>query len=104
MCKWLGENGFKETPLHFSRFYPTYKLEQLPPTPVDILRNAAKIASGEGIKYVYIGNVPGNEMADTRCPSCGTIVVSRQGFTVTSNNLTGGKCNKCGKSIDGVWS
>jgi len=100
----VGENGFKETPLHFSRFYPTYKLEQLPPTPVDILRNAAKIASGEGIKYVYIGNVPGNEMADTRCPSCGTIVVSRQGFTVTSNNLTGGKCNKCGKSIDGVWS
>jgi pyruvate formate lyase activating enzyme len=104
MCKWLSDNGFKDTPLHLSRFHPTYKLEQLPPTPVDILRNAAKIAYGEGLKYVYIGNVPGNEMADTRCPSCGSVVVSRQGFTVTSNKLAGGKCNKCGKSIEGIWS
>ncbi len=104
MCKWLSDNGFKDTPLHFSRFHPTYKLEQLPPTPVDILRSAAKIASGEGLKYVYIGNVPGNEMADTRCPSCGSVVVSRQGFTVTSNNITGGKCNKCGRIIEGIWS
>ncbi len=104
MCKWLSDNGFKDTPLHLSRFHPTYKLEQLPPTPVDILRNAAKIAYGEGLKYVYIGNVPGNEMADTRCPSCGSVVVSRQGFTVTSNKLASGKCNKCGKSIEGIWS
>jgi len=104
MCKWLSNNGFKDTPLHFSRFHPTYKLEQLPPTPVDILRSAAKIASGEGLNYVYIGNVPGNEMADTRCPSCGSVVVSRQGFTVTSNNVTDGKCNKCGRIIEGKWN
>jgi len=104
MCKWLGENGFKDTPLHFSRFYPTYKLEQLPPTPVEILKKAANIATGEGIRYVYVGNVPGNDMADTRCPSCGTVVVARKGFTVTLNNITGGKCNKCGKTIEGIWS
>ncbi len=104
MCKWLGENGFKDTPLHFSRFYPTYKLEQLPPTPVEILKKAADIAIGEGIRYVYIGNVPGNDMADTRCPSCGTVVVARKGFTVTLNNIAGGKCNNCGKTIEGIWS
>ena len=62
MCKWLSENGFENTPLHFSRFYPIHKLEQLPPTPVEILMNAAKIATDEGLKYVYTGNVPGNEI------------------------------------------
>lgn len=103
MCKWLSENGFRETPLHFSRFHPTYKLQQLPPTPVDVLRNAAKIAAAEGLKYIYIGNLPGNEMADTRCPSCGATVVSRQGYRITAFNLTDGKCNSCKNSVDGVW-
>ena len=104
MCKWLSDNGFKETPLHFSRFYPTYKLEQLPPTPVELLKSAVKIAAGEGLKYVYTGNVPGNEISDTKCPSCGTTVVARQGYTITLNTIIGGKCNKCGKVIAGVWS
>jgi pyruvate formate lyase activating enzyme len=104
MYKWLSENGFKDTPVHISRFYPTYKLEQLPPTPVEILKNAARIAISEGLLYVYVGNVPGDEISDTKCPSCGTIVVARQGYRVTTNNITGGKCNKCGKEIKGVWS
>jgi pyruvate formate lyase activating enzyme len=103
MCKWLSDNGFKDTPLHFSRFYPTYKLEQLPPTPVEVLRSAARIADGEGLKYIYIGNIPGNEMADTRCPSCGTTVVIRQGYRIVSNSITEGKCNKCGKEVKGIW-
>jgi pyruvate formate lyase activating enzyme len=104
MYKWLSENGFKDTPVHISRFYPTYKLEQLPPTPVEILKNAARIAISEGLLYVYVGNVPGDEISDTKCPSCGTIVVARQGYRITTNNITGGKCNKCGKEIKGVWS
>jgi pyruvate formate lyase activating enzyme len=104
MCKWLSDNGFKDTPLHFSRFYPTYKLEQLPPTPVEVLRSAARIAAGEGLKYVYIGNIPGNEMADTICPSCGTTVIARQGFRIISNDISGGKCKKCGKDVNGIWS
>ena len=103
MCKWLSENGFKDTPLHFSRFHPVYKLEQLPPTPVEILRNAAKVAKSEGLKYVYIGNVPGNEASDTRCPSCGTTVIARQGYRIALNNLSAGKCNNCGNEIRGVW-
>lgn len=104
MCKWLAGNGFRDTPLHFSRFYPMHKLEQLPPTPVAILENAAKMAIAEGLKYVYIGNVPGNEMADTKCPSCGQVAVGRSGYRITVNNLNEGKCNKCGKTVDGVWS
>lgn len=103
MCKWLASNGFSSTPLHFSRFYPLYKLENLPPTPVDLLFRAADIAAGEGLKYVYVGNVPGNELADTRCPSCGTTVIKRQGFKIIANNIRGGNCGSCGKKVDGVW-
>lgn len=104
MCRWLAGNGFKATPLHFSRFYPTYKLEQLPPTPVDLLNKAAETAAGEGLLYVYTGNVPGNEKSDTLCPSCRTSVVTRQGFRITSNTLKEGKCEKCGKTVDGIWA
>jgi len=104
MCKWLSENGFRDTPLHFSRFYPMHKLEQLPPTPVELLRSAAKIAEGEGIRYVYTGNVPGNEQSDTKCPFCGANLVARQGYRISFNNIAGGKCDKCRKEIKGVWS
>lgn len=104
MCRWLCDNGFKNVPVHFSRFHPTYKLEQLPPTPVEVLNNAVKIASEEGLKYIYTGNVPGHEMSDTRCPVCKTVLIVRQGYRIASNNMPGGKCAKCGTSIDGIWS
>jgi pyruvate formate lyase activating enzyme len=104
MCRWLSDNGFRNTPIHFSRFYPIHKLEQLPPTPVEILNSAASIASDEGIKYVYTGNVPGNELSNTFCPSCKSVLIERQGFRIASNTIAGGKCNKCGQTIDGVWN
>ncbi len=104
MCRWLSNNGFKKTPLHFSRFYPTYKLEQLPPTPVEILNKASQIAVEEGLIFVYTGNVPGNEISDTKCPYCNNKVIVRQGFRVAANNLTNGKCNKCGNAIEGIWN
>ena len=104
MCRWLSDNGFKNTPLHFSRCYPMHKLEQLPPTPVEILNNAYSIAKEEGLKYVYTGNAPGNEISDTKCPSCNSTAVVRQGYRISSNTITDGKCNKCGSKIDGVWN
>jgi pyruvate formate lyase activating enzyme len=104
MCKWLSDNGFKNIPLHFSRFYPMHKLEQLPPTPVEILNKAYNIATEEGLKYVYTGNAPGNEISDTKCPSCNSTVIARQGFRISANNISGGKCNKCGSKIEGVWN
>jgi pyruvate formate lyase activating enzyme len=104
MCKWLSDNGFRNTPLHLSRFYPMHKLEQLPPTPVELLNNAYRIATEEGLKYVYTGNVPGNELANTKCPKCNSEVVIRKGYRIAFNDITGGKCNKCGAGIDGVWN
>jgi pyruvate formate lyase activating enzyme len=104
MCRWLSDNGFDSTPIHFSRFHPIYKLEQLPPTPVEILNSASLIAAEEGLRYVYTGNVPGNEKSDTKCPSCNSKVVVRQGYRIVSNTLSGGKCTKCGQTIEGVWN
>ena len=103
MCIWLAGNGFSDTPLHFSRFQPQYKLEHLPPTPAGILTKAVEIARGEGLKYVYLGNMPGAGFDDTPCPSCGEKVVDRSGFRIVTNKIIKGKCT-CGTVIPGVWS
>ena len=57
MCHWLVENELSETPLHFSRFFPRYKMQDIPPTPIQTLREAKQIALDEGLRYVYLGNV-----------------------------------------------
>ena len=62
MCSWLRENGFSDTPLHLSRFFPRYQLQQgYAPTPVSTLRKAKEIAREEGIRHVYLGNLPPSE-------------------------------------------
>jgi pyruvate formate lyase activating enzyme len=103
MCRWLADNGFTETPIHFSRFQPQYKLQHLPPTPLGILNTAADIAREAGMKYIYIDNVPGTGIDDTYCPSCKQKVIERVGFRIISNKLRDGKCS-CGTVIPGVWS
>ncbi len=103
MCKWLYANGFSDTPLHFSRFHPMYKLEQLPPTPVSTLNKAWDIAKEEGINHVYIGNVPGTHASDTWCDKCGKKVVERVGYRIITNNIENGRCKFCNSVINGVW-
>jgi pyruvate formate lyase activating enzyme len=103
MCGWLVSNGFKGTPLHFSRFHPSYKLTQLPPTPVNILKNAREIALKEGLEHVYIGNVPGGDAENTICPKCGKTVIERRGFAIIEKNLNDGNCGFCDEKIPGVW-
>jgi len=103
MCNWLAENGLANYPLHFSRFHPEYKLTQLSSTPVGVLTQAREIALSAGIKYVYIGNVPGLDAENTFCPKCRELVVERKGFSIIQNNLVKGACKKCGEKIPGVW-
>lgn len=103
MCKWLVSNGFSQTPIHFNRFYPLHRLEQLPPTPVATLMEAYRIASDEGMKHVYVGNVPGSDVTKTICPGCGTLLVNRSGYRIVSNTLKDGNCTACGKKVEGVW-
>jgi pyruvate formate lyase activating enzyme len=103
MSQWLYKNGLEDYPLHFSRFQPMYKLTHLPPTPVSTLTRAREIAMEEGIKFVYVGNVPGINAQNTYCPKCGELVVERKGYSVINNGLVNGTCSKCGEQIAGVW-
>ena len=103
MCDWLYDNGLYNCPLHFSRFYPQYKLTQLPPTPVSTLKKAREIAWAAGIKFVYIGNIPGGNNENTYCPKCHKLLIERKGYTISQNHIKNGKCEYCGEPIPGVW-
>ncbi len=102
-CEWMVENLGPDVPLHFSRFHPQYKLTDLPPTPVETLEHARDIAHAAGLRYVYIGNVPGHDASDTRCPSCGASLIERVGYSVEITGLSDGRCAVCGAPISGVW-
>ena len=93
----------RETPWHISRFHPQYKLRDIPVTPLDSLHRAAQIGRESGLKYVYSGNVPGDDGENTRCFHCGKLLIERYGFQVVSMNLQGKKCSHCGTELEGVF-
>ncbi|HHP7233050.1 MAG TPA: AmmeMemoRadiSam system radical SAM enzyme [Desulfobacterales bacterium] len=91
-----------ETPWHISRFHPTYKLTDRPPTPVKTLLMARDIGLEAGLRYVYTGNVPGEDGEHTYCPECRRVVIERWGFSIRSYDLEDGRCRYCRSPIDGV--
>jgi pyruvate formate lyase activating enzyme len=103
MCLWIRENLGEDTPLHFSRCFPMYKLTSINPTPVETLEKARKIALDCGLKYVYIGNLAGHIAENTYCPKCKKILIERRGYFILENNIENGKCKFCGEKIEGVW-
>ncbi|MFA5255376.1 MAG: AmmeMemoRadiSam system radical SAM enzyme, partial [Candidatus Omnitrophota bacterium] len=103
MCEWIRENLGPDTPIHFSRFMPSFKLQNLPPTPVSKLEEAYKIAKDAGLNHVYIGNVPGHAGENTYCPQCKKLIIGRIGYHITENNIKDGRCGFCGKKISGIW-
>jgi pyruvate formate lyase activating enzyme len=93
-----------EVPWHISAFYPTYKMLNLPRTPASSLHRARKIGKDVGLRYVYCGNIPGEEGEDTFCPHCGRKVIERIGFQVIKNEVVMGECRHCHTKIEGVWN
>ncbi|MFH0821750.1 MAG: AmmeMemoRadiSam system radical SAM enzyme [Pseudomonadota bacterium] len=104
LCRWIAANLGAETPVHFNRFYPMYKIRNLPPTPVDVLLRIREEALELGLSFVYVGNVLAGDASNTLCPKDGELLVRRRGFSVIENRLQEGKCPKCGTKIPGVWS
>lgn len=92
----------KEIPWHISRFHPQFKMRDLPPTPVTSLHRAAQIGRNAGLKYVYSGNVPGDEGENTKCFNCGNLLIERCGFRIVGLNLQGNKCPECATVLDGL--
>jgi pyruvate formate lyase activating enzyme len=104
MCKWLNNHLGSDTPLHFSRFYPAYRLAHLSPTPVQTLEKAHAIAKDNGLRYVTLGNTPGHPSSSTYCPRCGALVIERMHVAVEQVNIENGCCKHCGEPIAGLWS
>ena len=94
----------KEIPWHISRFHPQFKMLNLPVTPVASLHRAREIGLLAGLKYVYNGNVPGEEGENTYCCSCGNCLIERYGFRVIKKNLNDNKCARCSTELEGIFN
>lgn len=103
MSAWIVDKLGKNTPIHFTRFTPRYKLTNLPLTPVGTLERAARIAKEAGLNYVYIGNLPGHKLNSTFCPNCDKKLIRRRHILVQSNYLKAGRCKFCQYQLPGVW-
>jgi pyruvate formate lyase activating enzyme len=103
MCGWILEKIGADHPLHLLRFFPKYKLNRLPPTPVELLESFRRTAMDMGIRYVYLGNVPGHEGSHTFCHNCKRLVIERKGYRIDTEHMEDGTCRSCGEKIPGVW-
>ncbi len=103
MAKWVVDNLGVNVPCHYSRFHPMYKLKNLPPTPVETLELAWQAARDAGIRYAYIGNVPGHRANNTYCHHCGELLIERRGYQIVQFRVEDGKCSFCDAAIPGVW-
>lgn len=102
LSRWIKENLGEDIPLHFIRFFPNYKMQNLPPTPIETLIRAREIAFEEGLKFVYTGNIDFEEGETTFCPNSKEKAILRKGFFLIKNNLKDGHCPS-GEKIPGVW-
>lgn len=104
LCKWIYQELGPDTPIHFTRFSPQYRLKNLPATPVKTLKQARTIGLDQGLHFVYTGNIPGDPGENTYCPSCGELVIRRFGFSILQNKIKDSTCGFCFKHIAGIWS
>lgn len=100
LCRFIYDEFGPEKPIHFLRFHPDYKMMEFEPTPVETLEKHHKIAKEEGLKYAYLGNVPGHPLEHTYCPECNNIAIRRYGFDIEQWNIDEKKqCKFCGNKI-----
>lgn len=105
LVKWILDSVGPDIPIHFSRFTPMYKLTNLYPTPEDVMLDIAEMASGMGMNYIYLGNLPPNKWENTVCPKCKKVLIKRSGYRILENLVgSNGKCKFCSQKIYGKWS
>jgi pyruvate formate lyase activating enzyme len=103
LAAWLASVD-RAMPWHLSRFHPDHELRGLPPTPPETVARAREIGQAAGLRFVYAGNLWGDEGEHTRCPACRAVVIRRHGFRVLANRLAaGGRCPDCSQALEGVW-
>lgn len=104
LIHWILDETGPNVPVHFTRFHPAFQMQNLAPTPVATLERAWEMARTAGIRYAYVGNVPGHRGNHTWCPQCHKVVIRRKGFFLEEMNVKQGKCTFCSQSIAGVWA
>ncbi len=104
LARFVRDDLGPETPVHFTRFHPSYRLMNLPSTPVPTIEQARHVAQDEGLKFVYVGNVTGHPGESTYCPGCGKVLVHRLGLSVIENRIRDGACPDCHRKIPGIWT
>lgn len=104
MCTWIKNALGADTPVHLARFYPLYKLANLPQTPVSTLDRARDTAMEAGLAFVYIARVTGHEAENTFCPECGKIIIDRMGFVIEAIHIANGECAFCAAPVSGKWT
>ena len=100
-AQFIAQELGTDTPWHLSRFFPDYQLAEVPPTPLETLQRAWEIGQEEGLKYVYLGNIPNEESQNTFCPDCGEVLIRRSLLRRVTNRLQDGHCPNCGCHIAG---
>ena len=101
LADFLAKEAGPDVPWHVSRYYPQYKYDKSLPTPVESMRRAEEIGKAAGLRYVYLGNVPGEKSESTSCYGCGRMLIERMGYHIAANHIKDGKCPYCGISIAG---
>ena len=99
LIRWVVEHLGPDTPMHFTRFHPDYKMLDITATPVATLERIYEQARSLGVRYPYLGNVFGHEYENTYCPECGALCIERSGYALRFEALSDGKCTECGERI-----
>jgi pyruvate formate lyase activating enzyme len=100
LAEWINTELGSDVPFHVIRFYPSYKMMDIPATPTETLEKAITVAREAGLRYVYIGNVPGHRNESTYCYNCGELLIERFGFEIRRINLNGDRCPNCSFKIN----
>ena len=100
IASWIRDDLGELTPWHVPRFPPLHEFTNLSATPLATLEKAYQIGKKAGLKFVYLGNVPGHEYENTVCYSCGKMVVRRIGYDTEVVGLNGSRCNYCGAELN----
>jgi len=101
IAAFIAEELGVSVPWHISAFSPNYKVEDKTYTSLSTLQRAKEIGQSHGLAYIYMGNVLSD--STTYCPQCHTVLIEREGYTVTENRLEAGACPVCQREIEGVW-
>ena len=98
--RWVVEALSPNVPVHFTRFHPDYLMTETPSTPMKTMDMAYGVAKEEGVRFIYVGNVPADERENTHCPKCGSLIVERSWFSILQLKAKDGRCPSCGEDLN----